>query len=96
MYTPPSTNKQIVFLASTNNIIRTLDAETGEVLKRRKIGEPFPMAEAFCSTQISEYVSWFHYPHWWLIIHRNLGIMGTPTIDPETDTAYFYAKSYIS
>ncbi|CAA7266436.1 unnamed protein product [Cyclocybe aegerita] len=78
IYTPPSTNKQIVFLASTENRLRVLDAETGEVLKKRKLAEPFPLAEAFC-TQVSE----------------TLGIMGTPTIDPETDTAYFYAKSYI-
>ncbi|KAJ3515567.1 hypothetical protein NLJ89_g1674 [Agrocybe chaxingu] len=78
IYTPPSTNKQIAFLASTENRLRVLDAETGEVLNERQLAEPFPLAEAFC-TQVSE----------------TLGIMGTPTIDPETDTAYFYAKSYI-
>ncbi|CAA7266432.1 unnamed protein product [Cyclocybe aegerita] len=78
VYTPPSTNKQIVFLASTENILRVLDAETGEVLKERKVDEPFHMSEAFC-TQVSE----------------TLGVLGTPTIDPGTDTAYFFAKSYI-
>jgi len=56
VYTPPSTNKQIIFLASTENIIRTLDAETGNVLKERRVAEPFPMAEAFCSIQVSQYV----------------------------------------
>ncbi|CAA7266431.1 unnamed protein product [Cyclocybe aegerita] len=78
IYTPPSTNKQIVFLASTENILRTLDAETGEILRERQVTEPFNMAQPFC-TMVSE----------------TLGVLGTPTIDPDTDTAYFFAKSHI-
>ncbi|PGH27599.1 hypothetical protein AJ80_00612 [Polytolypa hystricis UAMH7299] len=77
-YTPKSTGKQVVFLASTENIIRTLDAETGELVKERQVADPQPADVSYCTS-----------------VADNIGIIGTPTIDPETDIAYFYAKSYI-
>ncbi|KAF2190688.1 hypothetical protein K469DRAFT_736463 [Zopfia rhizophila CBS 207.26] len=76
IYIPSSTNKQIVFLASTDNWIRTLDAATGELLNQRRVQKPWPMGGAYCNA-----------------VSQNLGIMGMPVIDPETDIAYFYAKS---
>ncbi|KZF19452.1 WSC-domain-containing protein [Xylona heveae TC161] len=78
VYTPPSTGVQIVFLASSQNYIRTLNAKTGDILNVRQVQTPFLQAEIGC-TDIPNYI----------------GITGTPVIDPNTDTAYFFVKTYI-
>ncbi|KAF1966288.1 hypothetical protein BU23DRAFT_331134 [Bimuria novae-zelandiae CBS 107.79] len=43
-----SSSKQIIFTASTENIVRTIDASTGEILYERQVAPPWPMAEASC------------------------------------------------
>ncbi|KAF2841930.1 hypothetical protein M501DRAFT_998133 [Patellaria atrata CBS 101060] len=50
-----SAGQQVLFLASTANIIRTIDAKTGELLNYRQVAEPFPLAEVYC-TGIAEWV----------------------------------------
>ncbi|PGH18777.1 hypothetical protein AJ79_00190 [Helicocarpus griseus UAMH5409] len=78
VYTPCESETQLVFIVSTDNVIRTLDASSGDLIHERIVAKPHPQDALYC-TGIAE----------------NIGIMGTPTIDPATDIAYFYAKSYI-
>ncbi|KAL8699219.1 MAG: hypothetical protein Q9201_006129 [Fulgogasparrea decipioides] len=78
VYTPVAGGPQIVFIASSQNWIRTMDAKTGTALKARQVHTPFLQAEIGCTD-----------------IPNTIGIIGTPTIDPATDTAYFFAKTYI-
>ncbi|KAL1605331.1 hypothetical protein SLS60_004879 [Paraconiothyrium brasiliense] len=47
---PSAQRKQIVFTASTENIVRTIDAVTGEILFERQVAQPWPMAGAHCDT----------------------------------------------
>jgi hypothetical protein len=81
VHTLSSTGRQIVFTASTENRIRTFDAETGQLLNERQVAPPWPMDQAFCTTHVS----------------KTLGIMGTPVIYREdgNEIAFFYVKSYI-
>lgn len=75
--TPVSTGKQIVFLASAMNIIRTVDAATGALINSRTVQPPFLQSDIGC-TDIPNFI----------------GIIGTPVIDPNTETAYFFSKGY--
>ncbi|CZR61108.1 related to glyoxal oxidase precursor [Phialocephala subalpina] len=77
-YTPLAGGSQILFLASSQNWIRTLDAKTGALINSRQVHTPFLQSDIGC-TDIPNYI----------------GIIGTPTIDPATDIAYFYSKTYI-
>ncbi|KAI0572754.1 hypothetical protein Alg130_10364 [Pyrenophora tritici-repentis] len=81
VHTLRSTGRQIVFTASTENRIRTFDAETGELLHERQVAPPWPMDRAYCTKLVSP----------------TLGIMGTPVIyrEAENEIAFFYVKSYI-
>lgn len=47
VYTPPG-KKQLVFTASSQNWIRTLDAVTGVLLKSRQVQPPFLAIELGC------------------------------------------------
>jgi iron transport multicopper oxidase len=76
VYTPPG-RKQLVFLASSQNWIRTVDAVTGAAIAERQVQPPFLQSDIGC-TDIPDFV----------------GIIGTPIIDPATDTAYFFSKGY--
>jgi len=76
VYTPPG-KSQLVFLASSMNIIRTLDAVTGAAINSRTLQPPFRQSDIGC-TDI---------PDW-------IGIIGTPIIDPNTDTVYLFSKGY--
>ncbi|KAF4556435.1 WSC domain-containing protein 3 [Elsinoe fawcettii] len=76
-YTPTGMN-QIVFLASSQNWIRILDAKSGTLIKERQVNTPFLQSDIGCTD-----------------IPNTIGITGTPVIDPNTDTAYFFAKTYI-
>ncbi|KAI9821956.1 MAG: hypothetical protein M1827_002538 [Pycnora praestabilis] len=78
VYTSSATGTQIVFLASSQNWIRTIDAKTGEAINSRLVHNPFLQSDIGC-TDIPNYI----------------GIIGTPVIDPATDTAYFFSKTYI-
>lgn len=79
VYTSPAINGglQIVFLASSQNIIRTVDAKTGKAILTRQLLSPFLQSDIGC-TDIPNYI----------------GIIGTPVIDPASDTVYFFAKGY--
>ncbi|KAJ4355941.1 uncharacterized protein N0V89_003966 [Didymosphaeria variabile] len=44
----PNVDVQIVFTASTENVVRTIDAVTGEILFERQVAPPWPMAGANC------------------------------------------------
>lgn len=76
VYTPNG-GKQLVFLASAMNTIRTLDAVTGTLISQRTVQPPFLQSDLGC-TDIPDYI----------------GIIGTPVIDPSTDTVYFFSKGY--
>lgn len=78
VYTPTGGNQtQLVFLASSMNVIRTLDAITGAAINSRTVQPPFLQSDIGC-TDIPDYI----------------GIIGTPVIDPDTDTVYFFSKGY--
>jgi iron transport multicopper oxidase len=78
VYTPSGGNqKQLVFLASSMNVIRTVDAVTGAPFNSRTVQPPFLQADIGC-TDIPDFI----------------GIIGTPIIDPTTDTVYFFSKGY--
>jgi hypothetical protein len=69
-------------VVSEQNRIYTLDAVNGTLIASRDLnleGEsPFLVSDLGSCNDISAFV----------------GITGTPVIDPATDTAYFWAKSY--
>ncbi|CAD6446517.1 86c7ab1a-b181-4c17-907e-67653ddef4d4 [Sclerotinia trifoliorum] len=77
-YTPLTGGPQLLFLASSQNYIRTLNAETGVLINSRQVHTPFLQSDIGC-TDIPNFI----------------GIIGTPIIDPATDIAYFFAKTYI-
>jgi iron transport multicopper oxidase len=54
VYTPPGAS-QLVFLASSMNIIRTLDAVNGTLLNSRTIQPPFLQSDIGC-TDILDYI----------------------------------------
>ena len=73
----PAGKKQLVFLASSMNWIRTVDAVTGTLINERQVQPPFLQSDIGC-TDIPDYI----------------GIIGTPVIDPASETAYFFSKGY--
>ncbi|KAH8684343.1 hypothetical protein BGZ60DRAFT_547896 [Tricladium varicosporioides] len=90
VYTPPGAS-QLVFTASAMNTLRILDAVNGSLLNSRTVQPPFLQSDIgtaissyslieiiFCCTDIPDYI----------------GIIGTPVIDPNTSTAYFFSKGY--
>jgi iron transport multicopper oxidase len=77
IYTPPG-KSQLVFLASSMNIIRTVDAVTGALINERTIQPPFLTSDLGGCEDIPNFI----------------GITGTPIIDPDTDTVYFFSKGY--
>lgn len=54
VYTPPG-GSQLVFLASTMNVIRTLDAVNGTLLNSRTLQSPFLQSDMFCG-DIPDYI----------------------------------------
>jgi outer membrane protein assembly factor BamB len=84
VYTPNSLGRQVVLAFSEANRIYVLDAINGTLISSRdlsKEGEgPFTVSDLGSCNDIGQ----------------NIGITGTPVIDPTTDTVYFWAKSYLS
>lgn len=84
VFTPSSTNRQVVLVFSEQNRIFSLDAVNGTLVASRDLsldGEaPFNVADLGSCNDIS----------------GTIGITGTPVIDPSTDTIYFWAKSYLA
>lgn len=76
-YTPNGSTRQLVFLASAQNWIRTVDAINGTLINQRQVQPPFLQSDIGC-TDIPNYI----------------GIIGTPIIDPSTETVYFFSKGY--
>lgn len=73
----PAGKTQLVFLASSMNWIRTVDAVTGTAINQRQVQPPFLQSDIGC-TDIPDYI----------------GIIGTPIIDPASETVYFFSKGY--
>ncbi|KAM0491044.1 hypothetical protein D7B24_002172 [Verticillium nonalfalfae] len=76
VYTPG--DKQYVYLATTQNNVYKLDAQTGEILASRNLHIPFLSADLDGCYDIQ--------PH--------VGVTGTGVIDPDTGTYYLLAKTY--
>jgi outer membrane protein assembly factor BamB len=83
VFTPASTGRQIVLSFSEQNRIYALDAKNGTLYATRDLsldGErPFQVSDLGSCNDIS----------------GTVGVTGTPVIDPDTDTVYFWAKSYL-
>jgi len=83
VFTPSSTGRQVVLSFSELNMIYSLDAVNGTLYATRDLstdGEtPFLVSDLGSCNDIS----------------GTIGITGTPVIDPDTDTVYFWAKSYL-
>lgn len=83
LYTPSSSStnggRQLVFLASAENWIRTVDAATGAEVSSRQVRPPFLQSDTGCP-DVPDFI----------------GIIGTPVIDPNTETAYFFSKGYLN
>ena len=69
----------VVFVATMNNSVYAIDADTGTQLWQMNLGTPVPSATEGCSG-----VTGFN----------QVGILGTPVIDPSSNTIYFAAKTY--
>lgn len=54
-YTPSGSTQQLVFLASSQNWIRTLDAKTGTIINQRQVQSPFLQSDIGC-TDIPNYI----------------------------------------
>lgn len=79
VYTPQGSDKQFVYFATTQNNVYKLDAKTGEIVKSRNLHIPFLSADLDGCVDINPTV----------------GITATGVIDPETDTLYLTAKTYV-
>jgi outer membrane protein assembly factor BamB len=69
----------VVFVATLNNSVYAIDADTGAQLWQMNFGTPVPSATEGCSG-----VTGFN----------QIGILATPVIDPSTNTIYLTAKTY--
>jgi outer membrane protein assembly factor BamB len=79
VYAQPLVSAGTLFVATEDNWIYGVDAETGEVRWERSLGIPWNSGDIECEDLA---------PH--------VGITGTPVIDPTTNTAYFFSKTYES
>lgn len=84
VYTPSSTGQQIVLAFSEQNKIYALDAANGTLYTSRDLSND--SEPPFLVTDIAGCND----------IPGTIGITGTPVVDPNTDTVYFWAKSYVS
>ncbi|KAJ3211194.1 hypothetical protein HDU67_004717 [Dinochytrium kinnereticum] len=78
VYTTAS-GRTVVFAATQNNNIYSVDGITGALLASRNVNPPFDMSRDIptCGD-----------------INSNIGVTSTGVIDPTTGTAYFVSKSY--
>lgn len=83
VYTPSDYSRQVVLVFSEANRIYVLDAQNGTLINSRDLsseGEgPFKVSDLPSCNDIGQ----------------NVGITGTPVIDPSTNTVFFWAKSYM-
>ncbi|OAQ92164.1 wsc domain-containing protein [Purpureocillium lilacinum] len=80
VYTPKSGTKQYVYWATTQNNIYKLDAKTGEIVASRNLHIPFLTADLDGCVDINPTV----------------GITATGVIDPDSETLYLTAKTYLN
>jgi len=68
--------REIVYIATENNTVYAIDANTGDILLQRNLGAPVPRSTL---------------PQQCTNGGPNLGINSTPTMDPQTHTIYLIA-----
>jgi hypothetical protein len=85
VYTPSSTGVQIVLAFSQQNRLYALDATNGTLYAARDLSSDgeVPFLVSDLGNTCSD-------------ITGTIGITGTPVVDPDTNTVYFWAKSYTS
>ncbi|KAI9826953.1 MAG: hypothetical protein M1826_006529 [Phylliscum demangeonii] len=87
IYTPVSAKTngggQLVFLASSENWVRTVDAVTGAAVASRQVQPPFLQSELTTPDGRTCYD-----------IPDYIGVIGTPILDPNSETVYFFSKGY--
>ncbi|HVC24549.1 MAG TPA: hypothetical protein VND23_02220, partial [Acidimicrobiales bacterium] len=74
VYTPPSTGRPTLLVATEENEVYGLDPATGAQLWSRSFGPPWQPSTISCGD-----------------LTPNMGITGTPVVDPATGIAYFVA-----
>ncbi|KAG6230812.1 hypothetical protein E4U34_007648 [Claviceps purpurea] len=79
VYTPSGSDKQFVYVATTQNNVYKLDAKTGQIVTSRSLHIPFLTADLNGCVDVNPTV----------------GITATGVIDPATDTLYLTAKTYL-
>jgi len=82
VYTPLATGRQVVLSFSEQNKIYVLDAVNGTLYASRDLGNDGEIPFLVSDIGCND-------------ISGTIGITGTPVIDPDTDTVYFWAKSYM-
>ncbi len=71
----------VVFVATEHNSVYAIDADTGSLLWSTSLGASVPSSVEGCSGVTGL---------------AEMGILGTPVIDPTTNTMYISAKTYVS
>jgi hypothetical protein len=79
VYTPNNDTKQYVYWATTQNNLYKMDAKTGEIVASRSLHIPFLTADLDGCVDINP----------------TIGVISTGVIDPETETLYLTAKTYL-
>ncbi|KAF3769510.1 WSC-domain-containing protein, partial [Cryphonectria parasitica EP155] len=83
VYTPPSYGRQIILAFSEQNRLFAVDAVNGTLIAFRDMNEegegPFNIADFDGDCND---------------ISDTVGVTGTPILDPDTDTVYFWSKGY--
>lgn len=80
VYTPNGDTKQYVYVATTQNNVYKLDAKTGNIIASRNLHIPFLTADLDGCVDINP----------------TIGVTATGVIDPDTDTLYLTAKTYVN
>jgi outer membrane protein assembly factor BamB len=80
VYAQPLVSGNTLLAVTEDNWIYGLDPQTGGIQWQRNVGTPWNPAEFGCPGGVK--------PH--------VGITGTPVIDPATNVAYFFSKTYAS
>ncbi|HEX4403906.1 MAG TPA: choice-of-anchor D domain-containing protein [Polyangia bacterium] len=80
IYAQPLYANGILLVVTETNRIYGLDAVTGAVNWTRQVATPWQSSDIGCGSGDAS----------------NTGITGTPAIDPTTQTAYFFSKTYVN
>ncbi|CAG8971095.1 hypothetical protein HYALB_00010672 [Hymenoscyphus albidus] len=80
VYTTPSDGVQYLYVATAQNNVYKMNAKTGEIILKRNLHIPFLAADLDGCVDIQ--------PH--------IGITATGVIDPDTNTLYLTAKTYVN